>query len=169
MLKDQRFDVVTDAVYLALVSFGQAHKAKVEKGLQGAFSSLISAELQCGVRSTARCYEAVRFARQALEEVTERTDTVALLSKRVQKEECGYSLRSSIACIPKGAEDSMCWDLLHTGQCPRRRQCQWYHPLKFHVKVNIRCTEEVVGLSSQEQLPASSPVVRHRIALGELV
>jgi hypothetical protein len=172
MPKDTRFDVVTNAVYLALVSCGQTHNAKVEKGVQGASSTLISAELQCGTCSAARCYDAVHLAKQALEEVTVRLDNVALLSKRVQKEDGGYSLRSSIACVPKGAEDSVCWDLFHKGNCPRRSKCQWYHPQEAdigRVKVNIKCTEVVSGVSSEEQLPASYPVVRHKISLGELV
>lgn len=172
MPTDTRFDVVANAVYLALASCGQTHKTTIEKGLLGPSSTLISAELRCGACSTARCYDAVHLARQALEEVTARLDTVALLSKRVEKCEGGYSLRSSIACIPKGAEDRMCWDLFHKGSCPRRGKCQWYHPQESdmgRVKVNIRCTEEVVGVSSEDQLPASFPVVRHKISLGELV
>jgi len=173
MPTDTRFDVVASAVYLALASCGKTHNTKIEKGLQGKSSTWISAELRCGDCSTARCYDAVHLARQALEEVTGRLDTVALLSKRVEKSDGGYSLRSSIACIPKGAEDTTCWDLFHKGKCPRRGKCPWYHPQEAdigRVKVSITCTEEVMGVSSQqEQLPASFPVVRHKISLGELV
>lgn len=169
---DTRLDAVANAVYLALVSCGQTCHVKIEKGLQGTSPTLISAELQSGPRSSSRCYDTIHLARQALDEITTRLNTVALLSKRVQKEDRGYSLRSSIACIPSGAEDNMCWDLFHKGYCPRRCKCQWYHPQESdigRVKVNIRCTEEVIGVSSEEQLPASFPVVRHKISLGELV
>jgi hypothetical protein len=47
-----------------------------------------------------------------------------------------------------------------------------HHPQEAdigRVKVNIKCTEVVSGVSSEEQLPASYPVVRHKISLGELV
>jgi len=173
MGKDTRFEAVANAVYLVLASCGQTHSTKVEQGIQGVSSTSISAELQCGPCSTARCYEAVHLAKQALEEVTVRLDNVALLSKRVQKEDGGYSLRSSIAFVPKGMEDKMCWDLLRKGNCPRRCKCQWYHPQEAdigRVKVNIRCTEEdISGVSSQEQLQAGFPVVRHKLSLGELI
>jgi len=172
MEKDTRFEAVTNAVNLVLASCGQTRSTKVEQGVQGVSSTSISAELQCGLCSTTRCYEAVHLAKQALEEVTVRLDNVVLLSKRVQKEDGGYSLRSSIAFVPKGAEDSMCWDLLRKGNCPRRCKCQWYHPQEAdigRVKVNIRCTEEISAVSSQEQLQAGSPVVRHKLSLGELV
>jgi len=172
MPKDTRFDVVTNAIYLALASCGQTRHVKVEKGVPGASSTLISAGLQCGACSTARCYDAVHLAKQALEEVTARLDNVALFSKRVQKEDGGYSLRSSIACVPKGAEDSVCWDLFHKGNCSRRSKCQWYHPQEAdirRVKVSIKCAEEVSGVSNEEQPPAGFPVVRHKISLGELV
>merc|ERR1711881_144091 len=131
----------------------------------GSSPTLISAELKRGPQASSRCYDTVHLARQALEEITTRVDTVALLSKRVQKEEKGYSLRSSVACIPMGAQDRMCWDLFHKSYCPRRGNCQWYHPQECdiaRVKVNIRWSEEVTG-STEEQLPASLPVVRHKI------
>jgi len=133
---------------------------------------MIVAELQSGPRASSRCYEAIHLARQALEEITTRLDTVALLSKRVQKEDRGYSMRSNIACIPMSARDSMCWDLFHKGYCPRRTKCQWYHPQESdiaRIKVNIRCSEKMNGCSSEEQAPASVPAVRHKISLGELV
>jgi len=172
MPKDTRYDAVTNAVYLALASCGQTHNTKIEKGVQGLSSTLISAELQCGACSTSRCYDAVHLAKQALEEVAVRLDNVSLLSKRVQKEDGGYSLRSSIAFVPKGAEDSMCWNLFCKGSCPRKSKCQWYHPQEAdigRVKVNIRCTEEIHRVSGEDQPSARCPGARHKISLGELV
>jgi len=169
---DTRLEAVTNAVYLVLMSCGQARHVKVEKGVKGVSPTLISAELPTGPGCSSRCYDTVHLARRALDEITTRLPTTTLLSARVQKEEHGYSLRSSIACIPAGAEDSMCWDVFHKGYCPRRRQCQWYHPQEAdiaRVKVSIRCTEEVEGVSSEEQLPTGLAALRHKISLGELV
>jgi hypothetical protein len=172
MATDTRLDGVANAVYLALTSSGQTCQVKIEKGVQGKSPTVISAELPSCSRSSARCYDVIHLARQTLEEITTRLDTVTLLSKRVQKEDRGYSLRSSIACIPNGAEDCMCWDLFRGGYCPRRSNCQWYHPQESdigRIKVNIRCSEDVTRASSESQLPASCPPARHKISLGELV
>jgi len=169
MPADTRLDAITNAVYLALVSCGQACHMKIEKGVPGTSPTLLSVELQSGPRS---CYDAIHLARQALEAITTRLDAVALLSKRVQKEDRGYSLRSSVACLPQGAQDHMCWDLFHKGCCPRRSKCQWYHPAESHIekfKVSTRCSEEVIGVSKEDQLAASFPAERHKISLGELV
>jgi len=166
---DTRLDTVTNAVYLALVSCGQTCNFKIEKGLPGVNPTLISAELQGGPRT---CYDAIHLARQALEAITTRLDAVALLSKRVQKEDHGYSLRSSVACIPASAQDSMCWDLFHKGFCPRRCKCHWYHPQESDMgrfKVNIRCSQDVIAVSEEPQLTAGCPAMRHKISLGELV
>jgi len=169
---DTRLDAVTQAVYLALVASGQTHHIKIEKGQQGVSPTVVSGEMQCGQCSSSRCYDTIHLAKKALDEITARLHNVTLLSARVQKEERGYSLRSSIACVPPGAEDSMCWDVLRRGYCPRRGRCQWYHPQESDIgrfKVNIRYAEEVSEVSSEEQLPASLPAVRHKISLGELV
>jgi len=166
---DMRFDAIANAVYLALVSCGQTYHIEVEKGLPGISPTLISAELHSGPRSS---YDAIHLARQALEAVIARLDTVALVSKRVQKEDNGYSLRSSVACIPASAKDNMCWDLFNTGCCPRRCQCQWYHPQESDMgrfKVSIRSSEEVIGFSREDQVSAGLPAVRQQISLGELV
>lgn len=169
---DTRFDAVTNAVYLALVSCGHTQHAQIEKGIQGSSPTLITAELKSGSCSSSRCYDAVHLARRSLDEITARLSTVGLLSKRVQKEDGGYSLRSSIAFIPTGAEDRVCWELFHKGCCPRRSKCQWYHPQESdigRIKVSIRCAEEVIGVKGAEQFPACAQAVRHKISLGELV
>jgi hypothetical protein len=174
-MTDTRFDAVSYAVYLALLSSGHANKVNIDKGVQGCSPSMITAQLQGGSSSTARCYEAVHLAKNALEEITGALGNgVVLLSKRVQKEDSGYSLRSSVACIPCGAQDYMCWDLLKNGSCPRRGKCQWYHPQESdigRVKVSIKCFEEtkIEAATSEDQLPAGLPAVRHKISLGDLV
>jgi len=166
---DTRLDAVTNAIYLALVSCSQICHVSVEKTYGQPTS--ISAQLRSGSRT---CYDAVHLARQSLEEITKRLTAVSLLSKRVQKEERGYSLRSSVACIPAGMEDMMCWDLFNKGNCPRRCKCQWYHPQDSDIgrfKVTVKTLEEGLEVSTAEQdrFPASHPVVRHKISLGELV
>jgi len=168
MQANTRLDAVTNAVYLALVSCGQISNIRVEQGVEGVSPTLLSAELQSGPRS---CYDAIHLARQALEAITARVDSLALLSKRVQKEDRGYSLRSSVACIPSEARNSMCWDFFNKGNCPRRCKCHWYHPEASDVerfKVVIKMPEDVAGVSSEKQLPASS-ITRQKLSLGELV
>jgi len=172
MLTGSKFDAAANAVYLALASCGQTHTTKIEKGLNGKSTTLISAELRRGTCPTSRCYDVVHLARQALEEVTTHLDAIFLLSKRIERSEGGYSLRSSVACIPKEAEDRMCWDLFRKGNCPRRCKCQWYHPQEadiVRIKVTVKCTEETSGVSSEEQLCASYPNARRKLSLGELV
>jgi hypothetical protein len=162
-------DAVVNAAYYALLSSGQTHKIKIDQGAQGSSSTLIVAELQSGHRS--RCYDVVHAARRALEDVTSNSKSVALLSKRVQRDDRGgYSLRSSVACIPEDMEDRVCWDLFQKGHCPRRTTCKWYHPQEsdiFKVKIVVRCTEETI--SSEDRLLTSTPAVRHTISLGDLI
>jgi len=169
MQAESRLDAVTNAVYLALVSCGQTCHIKVEKGVAGVSPTVLSTELQSGPRS---CYDAIHLARQALEAITTRLDAVALLSKRVQKEDRGYSLRSSVACIPCHARNSMCWDFFNKGNCPRRCKCQWYHPQGSDVerfKVVIKSPEEGAVLTSEDHPIATSSTTRQKISLGELV
>lgn len=169
MQTESRLDAVTNAVYLALVSCGQTCHIKIEKGVGGVSPTLLTAELQNGPRS---CYDAIHLARQALEAITTRLDSVALLSKRVQKEDRGYSLRSSVACIPSGAQNSMCWDFFNKGNCPRRCKCQWYHPQGSDIerfKVVIKSPDDATEVFNEEQLPTGYSAVKQRISLGDLV
>lgn len=164
-------DAITEAVHKALLTSGETQRVRVEPGVQGTSPTLIAAEIPNGPRFSSRCYSAVHVARKALEEITGSSKNVFLLSKRVQKEDRGFCLRSSIALIPKHAEDHLCWDLFHKGQCPRRKSCAWYHPQEsdtFRVKVSVRAIEER-GVTPQDQLRASVPPTRHTISLGDLV
>jgi len=168
---DARMDAVIACIRLALVSCGRTHQIKVEKGIMGVSSTGISALLQCGPHASARAYEVISLTKQALDAITTRLGTTSLLSARVQKEDCGYSLRASIACLPEGAQECMCWDMFKSGHCPRRSQCRWYHPVDSDigkVKVTIKHIEGS-EISSEEHLGSYSPFSKHKISLGELV
>merc|ERR1719409_2688177 len=102
-------DAVTNAVYLVLLSCRQIKEIKMESGAMGKSARSLFAELQGGPNAKARCYDVILLARQSLEAITSHLTTVTLLSARVQKEENGYNLRSSIACAPDCAKDKICW------------------------------------------------------------
>merc|ERR1712107_459928 len=102
----------------------------------------IQAEVQDGATTTARCYQVMQGVKQQLNASVAHSQGLSLLSARLQKEDYGYSLRSSVACIPADKEERMCWDVLRKGSCPRRKFCQWYHPqpcdiVKFKVVIRI--------------------------------
>lgn len=165
---DTRVDAVISCLRLTLSLCGQACDIKIEKGLAGVSSMLISAQLQSGPNAPSRCYKVMQAARQALDSITTQLPTATLLSARMQKEDWGYSLRSNIACLPDHARDYMCWDMFKKGSCPRRDQCRWYHPQDSdiaRVKVTVRYSEDVSAVSKE----ACSAVVRHKLSLGELV
>lgn len=166
-----RQNAVIKAVYLALLSSGQTQSVSIQEGAQGVSPTLIVAEMQRDHKYSSRCYDAVHNARRALEQATAGSKTSALLSKRIQRDDRGgYSLRSSVACVPEDVEDRVCWDLFQRGSCPRGRSCQWYHPQEadiFRVKVIVRCAEETI--SSEGQLSTSLSEVRHTISLGDLL
>lgn len=166
---EARMDAVTACIRLVLVSCGQTHRINVEKGIMGVSSTLISALLQCGPHASARAYEVISLTKQAVDAITTRLGTTYLLSARVQKEDCGYSLRASIAFVPEGAQDCMCWDMFKNGHCPRRSQCRWYHPVDSHIGKIKATIKHIEGseVSSEEQLGSYSPVRKHKISIGE--
>jgi hypothetical protein len=135
---DEKSDAVTSAIYSLLAACLPGHSVKTEKvNDEGARKVLISA----GVQDGRRCYQLMQGVKQQL------CGSVAyhglnLLSARVQKEDSGYSLRSSVVCVPEDKADQLCWDVLRKGSCSRRQCCRWYHPqvcdiVKF--KMVIRC------------------------------
>jgi len=167
-------DAVISCLHLALTSCGQIRDIKTERGPMatryGTSPILISGELQSGPCASSRSYDVVHLTKQALEAITARLPTITLLSARVQKDECGYSLRSSIACIPDHAQDCMCWDMFRKGYCPRRSLCRWYHPQDSdlaRIRVSIRYGED--GSDGDEQFRTSTSMARHQISLGALV
>merc|ERR1719498_2127893 len=148
------------------LSCGRATHIKVDRGLDGKSATLITAEVDAGAQALSRSYEVLHVAKRALETIAGQMHTVALLSARVQKEDCGYSLRSSVGYVPKEAEDRMCWDLFQKGCCHRRNQCRWYHPDASDIgkiKISIRCTQE------QKQSSSSSSGGKRKISLGDLL
>jgi len=171
---DSRTDAVVNAAYLALVSCGQLKRVTMENGIQGQSPTLLCAQLKGSphaANASARCYDAMQLVKQSLEAITSQLPTVSLLSARVQKEDFGYSLRASIACLPEGAEGSMCWDMFQKGYCGRRSQCRWYHPQDSDVsklKVTIRYFEPAQECSSSSEDTESSSE-RHKLCLGDLV
>jgi hypothetical protein len=169
---DAKMDAVANALYLVLASCGQMNGITIERGIRGESPTLISAELQAGRNATTRCYDIMHLAKQSLDAITARLTTVSLLSARVQREDCGYSLRSSIACLPEAKQDSMCWDMFNKGYCPRRSQCRWYHPQGSDIgrlKVSIKYVEESRDKSTDEQSETGSSAGRYKLSLGELV
>jgi len=140
VMTDTRVEAVIDAIQGELKSCSQVCNISIQKHTNRK-SILISAKLQPGPLSA---HEVVDRTRQALSAVTTRLRTVSLLSARVQRDDTSYSLRTSLVCIPEGGEDSVCWDLFNKGYCPRRGQCQWYHPQvsdTVRMKVSIRCSD----------------------------
>jgi len=171
---DARSDAVVNAAYLSLVSCGQLKRVTMDRGIQGQSPTLLSAQLESPLHTmndSSRCYDAMQLVKQSLESITSQLPTVSLLSARVQKEDFGYSLRASIACLPEGAESSMCWDMFQKGYCGRRGQCRWYHPQDSDIsklKVTIRFFDPAQEYSSSSEETESSSE-RHKLVLGDLV
>lgn len=171
--KDTRMEAVISTIHLALFSSGQVNNINIESGAIWMNATVISAQVLAGPDAPARAYNVMHLTKNALEAITARLPTVALLSARVQKEDqCCYSLRSSIACLPEHAQNCMCWDLFRNGHCPRRSQCRWYHPQKddiARIRVFIRCAEDVHGTPEEKQLKDEPSDERHKLSLGDLV
>jgi len=167
---DMQMDVVTSCIQASLASSGQTRHIKVEKGINGTSSTGISAELYHGLDASVPSYEVIQLVKRSLNSIVSQSATIALLSSRIQKEQWGYSLRSSIACVPDHAQDKMCWDLFTKGHCPRHSTCRWYHPQDADIrklKVSIRCSEGVSNVLQEKCEPSSAE--KHKISLDELV
>jgi hypothetical protein len=170
--KDTRMEAVISCVHLALFSSGQVCNIRIENSLMWNSSTVVSAVVPAGADASSRSYNVMQLTKQALEAITERLPTVTLLSARVQKEDCGYSLRSSIACLPPDAQNCMCWDMFRKGHCPRRSQCRWYHPQESDVariRVSVKYAQDVSGNFQDQQSWIDSSEMRHKISLGQLV
>lgn len=170
---DARVDAVLNAVSLALASCGRIQNIKTNKAQTSPLT--ISAEVQPGM-SAKSAYDIIHLAKQSIEAISERLPTITLSGPRIQKEENGYSLRSSMALLPVGLEDCMCWDMFRLGHCRRRHQCRWYHPQDrdtFRIKISIMYSEEVTMVSGQEhaQVETDPSPKKHKISLliGDLV
>jgi len=182
-----RMNAVAHAAYLSLASCSHITQIRVENvptlqqnkdsknGNKGKSTTTITAEMTCGPNAAAQSYDAMHVAKQSLSALAAHLPTVALLSARMQKEEHGYSMRCSIACLPDGAENGMCWDVMKKGFCPRRACCQWYHPQDADtekLKISIKYSSEKVHPgrnSGEKKLESEVSSGRHQISLDGLV
>lgn len=131
-------DAIVNAVCMHLRACSQVLNVNAQKDMAGKYPILISADLQNG---PVAAHDVMHLIRRILTDMSTRVPTVALLGTRLQKEESGYSLRASVAGVPKCQEHNMCWDLFQKGRCYRRGQCRWYHPCDCDIvklKVSIR-------------------------------
>jgi len=166
-LGDVRIAAVTSSIQSALSSFRDIHHIRIEQGASGPSSLLISAELNS--HSQTKAYDVMQLAKKSLEAISSQLESAKLLSARVQKEERGYSMRSSIACLPDHAYDKLCWDIFRSGHCPRRSTCRWYHPQDAdirRVKVSIKSAEVASEAAIEEKMASAK---KHKISLGELI
>lgn len=148
-------DIIVNGVFTALSSCRQIRNSEIKKDLPGRYPILILAEL---CRGSLGAHDVMHLARRALGCVTSNLRAASLLSSRLQREEGGYSLRASVACLPESEEHNVCWDLFRKGHCRRRGQCRWYHPQDrdvVKIKVSIRCVEE--DTSKEEDRTAAPP------------
>jgi hypothetical protein len=138
---DAKTDAVTSALHSSLVACLPGDSIKIEKSFaEESRKILILVDVQHGTR--AEGYHLMQAIKQNLVDLVACSGVMSLLSARVEREDYGYSLRSSVACIPDNKMDQMCFDVLRKGSCPKRRCCPWYHPqacdiVKF--KVAMRC------------------------------
>lgn len=136
-------DTVASALHSLLVAGLPGVSVKIEKSVaEESRRVLICADAQDATLAASRYYQVIHEIKQHLCCSVTYSEGLSLLSARVQKEDYGYSLRSSVACIPEDKADQMCWDVLRKGSCPRRKCCRWYHPQACDVvkfKVVIRC------------------------------
>jgi hypothetical protein len=109
---------------------------------------LISAELLSDALATSKPYDVLQNLKKTLQSCVDTMGNAGILSTRVQKEDVGYSLRCSVACVPDGARNKMCWDMFRKGSCPRRQLCRWSHPeasdiVKLKVVIRQRGPKEL--------------------------
>lgn len=149
---DAKTQAVTSCVHSLLLGCVPAQSVKIEEStVEQDRKVLICVEAKDGTLAVSRCYQLMQRVKEHLSGAVAHSEGLSLLSARVQKEDYGYSLRSSVLCIPKDKEHQMCWNVLQRGSCPRRKFCQWYHPQPCDVvkfKVVIRCCGAKVRLSS---------------------
>jgi hypothetical protein len=139
---DGKTDGVTLALHSLLVACLPGDSVKIEKSFEEESRKiLVLVDAQNGTK--AGCFELMQQLKLNFLDLVARSEALRLLSVRVKREEYGYSLRSSVACIPDDKRDQLCFeDMLRRGSCPNRRRCPQYHPqacdiVKF--KVAMRC------------------------------
>jgi hypothetical protein len=127
--KDAHLAELTSAIQASIAMRLPATSVSIEKvTTEESTKGTVFAEVPIGSLSISQCYDAMQQARQTLADAASRSDALILLSARVQKEDSGYSLRSSVACVPSNVHDKVCWEIVRHGSCPRNKCCKWWHP-----------------------------------------
>jgi hypothetical protein len=139
---DEKADAITSALYSLLVaSLPEDRAVKIERSFsEESRKILFYVDGEDGTRTG--CYELMQVVKATLLDSVARSGVLTLLSARVEREEYGYSLRSSVACIFDDKRDQMCFDVLRKGSCSKRMCCPWYHPQPCDIvrfKVAMRC------------------------------
>jgi hypothetical protein len=141
---DLNTDALTEVLNSLLTACLPGENVKIEKiTVEHSRRVLVSVEPQNSDVDLSRCYKIMQGAKQSLCGFVSRSEDLSLLSARLQREDYGYSLRSSVVCIPDDKQNQMCWDVLQKGSCRRRKCCHWYHPqaediVKFKVVIRSR-------------------------------
>jgi len=136
-----KVDKIMEDIRNCLLSSNPVSAVSIEKGVYGKSGTSITSAVQDGADAFARSYKVLHAAKNALEGSTASQRAVSLLSARMHKESHGYSLRSTIACVPESEEQRVCWDMFQKGFCPRRQRCQWHHPMEsdtVRIKISVR-------------------------------
>jgi len=136
-----KVDKIMDDIRSCLLSSNPGSAVSIDKGVYGKSGTSIMTAVQDGADAFARSYKVLHAAKTALESSTASQHAVSLLSARMHKESHGYSLRSTVACVPESEEQRVCWDMFQRGFCPRRQRCQWHHPMEsdtVRIKISVR-------------------------------
>merc|ERR1740117_992175 len=103
-VEDNSMESVISCLQLVLSSCGLVRNIKIFPGSTGTSATLVSAEMlrtpNNDHSTSSQCYEIMEMSKHALQGITSQLPTITLLSARVQKEVFGYTMRSSIACLP---------------------------------------------------------------------
>jgi hypothetical protein len=167
---DTRMNAILAAAHLVLVSCIPARCLKIEQGLKGKPTTSLSVDLRGEEAVSSSAEEILQLVKKALDDVIDRLGCATLLNARICKQASGSNLYSTVVCWPQGVEESMCWDLLTTGSCPRHKRCRWHHPQPASkMRINVLISEEHKAKKSSEQVLTRSHADRHKLHLNELV
>lgn len=151
--KDFNMDALNSAIHAALTTRLPRQCVKIEKVVtEELFKSFVFAEVPRSSFATSQCYDIMQRAKQALTKVVSDLESAFLLSARVQKEDAGYSLRCSVACVPDSARDKLCWAVVRHGSCSKGKCCRWYHPQPTDImklKIIVRHQDALHAKSSK--------------------
>ena len=148
-------DVVVNDISSALVSCGQVHKIMVS-------DLMITAEIQPWLQGKGKGlgHDIIELLKLRAEAITAHLPTLIFRSARVESriskhsEGVAFHLRLSIARVPEGAKEYVCWDMIQRGRCPQLSSCHWCHPeLSNGVVIKVRISDfpDVVGVYTHDQ------------------